>query len=176
VSALEAIKNKIQERGLRRVALTKLGSGLDSINWKFTRLKLKEVFAGTDVELVFYSLTKSDSFPVGGVGAAQAAHKPNREGRYQGVAQGSVGGGCPLQPPTTSRPPDKPSTIRYELKLQQESVSKAPIYSIEQSMTTQKKTVPSEVQTRGKSRILSTRLSGGGDTSQSPPTSSKPPG
>jgi hypothetical protein len=174
VSALVAIKDKISERGLRRVALTKLGSGLDNINWKFTRQKLKEIFIDIEVELVFYSLAKPDSFPGGGVGAAQGAHKPNREGRYPGVAQGSVGGGCPLQPPTTSRPPDKPSTVRYELQAQQISVSNAPLSSLEKPMTAQFEPRTTEIQ-REECRILSTRLSGGGDNSQSPPPSLKPP-
>jgi len=177
IKALVAIRNKIQERGIKKVAMTKLGAGLDGISWKYTELKLKEIFKETEVEVIVFSLPKVVSFPGGGVGAAQGAEtnhgRRHGNARHQGVAQGSVGGGCPLQPPTTSRPPDKPSTLRYENNIQRSDVTNAQSIS-EPISNNQSIIIEEEIQKEG-SLEISTSLSGGGDNSKSPPLPSEPP-
>jgi O-acetyl-ADP-ribose deacetylase (regulator of RNase III) len=44
------------DRGIRKLALPKIGTGLDKLAWSRMEAILEEVFAGTDIEIAIYSL------------------------------------------------------------------------------------------------------------------------
>ncbi|XP_059472290.1 uncharacterized protein LOC132194803 [Neocloeon triangulifer] len=60
VAALTALHDKMREQKLQKIAITKLGAGLDGIPWKFTKQKLREIFADDDVTLVVHYLPRRE--------------------------------------------------------------------------------------------------------------------
>ncbi|XP_059472869.1 uncharacterized protein LOC132195120 isoform X2 [Neocloeon triangulifer] len=118
LAALVAMKDKMKERGVARIAITPLGNNCNKISWEYTETKLTEIFADMQVTFVVYCSRPKFS-GVGGVAAegaqSKAAHR-RIESRTEclPVATGLARGGCPQQPPTTYHPPGKPTPKRYE--------------------------------------------------------------
>jgi hypothetical protein len=127
VKCLHQLKEIVVQRGLKEVAIPRMGSVHDNISWKFTVQKLKEIFKEVPVTFVVYSLPVVSG--EAGRNAADGARKQipasslaNKESQDAGsdearrrVALGSAGGGCLLQPPQTTRqvPPSTASLARY---------------------------------------------------------------
>jgi len=54
VTALRNLRDYCAKMHIRRLALPRVGSNLDRVNWRWTQRKLLEVFADMDIELVVY--------------------------------------------------------------------------------------------------------------------------
>jgi hypothetical protein len=54
VAALVSLREYCKDKIIRRLALPRVGSNLDRVNWRWTQRKLLEIFAGVDIELVVY--------------------------------------------------------------------------------------------------------------------------
>jgi hypothetical protein len=138
VKCLEQLKDEVVKNGWKRVAISLMGAVHDSINWKFTQQKLKEIFKEVQVTFVVYTLASVSGGK--GKGGAAAGGVPNAQPTQKATptqmtnqaevqscststtslahhqaASGSAGGGRPLQPPQnfTYNPPSKPQTMRY---------------------------------------------------------------
>lgn len=101
VNALKALREKMIERNVKRVAITRLGAGYLGVQWRITASKLRQIFQNDDVKFVVHSLPKKVSDPE----MRSAAGRIQGESETSQVAQG-VAGGCLLQLPGKS--PDSP--------------------------------------------------------------------
>jgi len=54
VTALRNLRDYCDKMRIRRLALPRVGSNLDRVNWRWTQRKLLEIFADLDIELVVY--------------------------------------------------------------------------------------------------------------------------
>jgi hypothetical protein len=54
--SLQALKRRMASDGVTRLAVPRLGCGLDKLEWPAVRALLREVFADTDVSITVYSL------------------------------------------------------------------------------------------------------------------------
>lgn len=52
--ALEMMKEICLEQGITKIAMPKIGCGLDKLNWKHVEKKLKKVFRSTDIEFFVF--------------------------------------------------------------------------------------------------------------------------
>jgi hypothetical protein len=54
VAALQCARDFCKEKRLQRLAMVRLGAGLDRVNWKWTQQKILEVFEDLDITLAVY--------------------------------------------------------------------------------------------------------------------------
>lgn len=54
--ALEDLRTQALERNLQKIAMPKIGCGLDKLEWADVREVIQEVFGGTDTEIIVRSL------------------------------------------------------------------------------------------------------------------------
>jgi hypothetical protein len=54
VTALQSIRDYCRDKGVGRIAMVRLGAGLDRVHWRWTQQKLLEIFEGLDVVLAVY--------------------------------------------------------------------------------------------------------------------------
>jgi hypothetical protein len=54
VTALRNLRDYCEKMRIRRLALPRVGSNLDRVNWRWTQRKLLEIFEDLDIELVVY--------------------------------------------------------------------------------------------------------------------------
>jgi hypothetical protein len=54
VAALNSARDFCKERRLQRLAMVRLGAGLDRVNWKWTQQKILEIFEDLDITLAVY--------------------------------------------------------------------------------------------------------------------------
>jgi hypothetical protein len=54
VAALQCARDFCKEKRLQRLAMVRLGAGLDRVNWKWTQQKILEVFEDFDITLAVY--------------------------------------------------------------------------------------------------------------------------
>jgi len=128
LAALIALREKVKENRLTKIAITKLGANKNRVAWKFTLRKLQEIFAEVEVTFVVHSYVSK--FVRRGKDAAKSAqaNKKDDSGRrrtgegHSTVASGSADGGCPQQPLSQKHPLGKPTPSRYEQKDKMEDV------------------------------------------------------
>jgi hypothetical protein len=119
LSALIALKDKVKEQQLTRIAITKLGANKNRVAWKFTMRKLQEIFADIEVTFVVHSFISKSVHRGRGAAMSAQANKKDDSGRmrtgkgHSSVASGSADGGCPMQPLSQKHPLGKPTTNRY---------------------------------------------------------------
>jgi hypothetical protein len=53
-ASLRALKEEMEKRGVRRLAIPRLGCGLDKLKWEMVRGLIIEVFAGSSVHIMVY--------------------------------------------------------------------------------------------------------------------------
>jgi len=54
-SSLEKMKNICLEKQIKKVAMPKIGCGLDKLNWHHVKKTLNDVFKDVDIEINVYS-------------------------------------------------------------------------------------------------------------------------
>lgn len=50
------MKNQLLDAGVSKLAIPKLGCGLDGLNWSEAKLMIEEVFNDTEIDVVVYVL------------------------------------------------------------------------------------------------------------------------
>jgi O-acetyl-ADP-ribose deacetylase (regulator of RNase III) len=65
VTALDNLRGYCVDKKIRRLALPRVGSNLDRVNWRWTQRKLLEVFEDVDIELVVYLGVRPPRRPAG---------------------------------------------------------------------------------------------------------------
>ncbi len=51
-TALEKMKEICEKEGIRRIAMPAIGAGLDRLKWEDVAARIKEVFGGTEIEIL----------------------------------------------------------------------------------------------------------------------------
>lgn len=57
---LEDMKQQCDKYGIKRLAMPRIGCGLDRLNWDMVKKIIKEIFTDTDIEIVVYYLSKQE--------------------------------------------------------------------------------------------------------------------
>ena len=58
-ASLEELRRKVEESGVERLAMPRIGCGLDKLRWEDVRKLLVEVFTGSSTTLLVFSLQDS---------------------------------------------------------------------------------------------------------------------
>lgn len=53
---LEEMRDIMEERGIKRLAMPKIGCGLDGLDWGRVENMIREIFGSTDAEIVVYTV------------------------------------------------------------------------------------------------------------------------
>lgn len=53
-NSLENMKKDVVDNSIKKIAMPKIGCGLDGLNWNIVKAMIKEVFDNTDTEIVVY--------------------------------------------------------------------------------------------------------------------------
>ena len=56
--SLVMMRSHMEEKGVKEVAMPRIGCGLDRIDWGKVKIMLEEVFSGSDLKVIVYTLEK----------------------------------------------------------------------------------------------------------------------
>lgn len=135
--ALKALRFKLQEEKIKRIAISRLGAGKLGVQWRITSARLREIFANDDVNFIVHSLPKQTVTDLD----QSAANRPGGErNRMIEVAHG-VAGGCQMQLPGNKDPDYPPPQHALPQKVREEEPVSAKVNSLspfEQTPTEEK--------------------------------------
>jgi hypothetical protein len=97
VTALVSLREYCKDTVIRRIALPRVGSNLDRVNWHWTQRKLLEIFADVDIELVVYLGDRQSRRP--------AARRQQPPGSQPVARQQSISDTSRQPPPSQLRQP-----------------------------------------------------------------------
>jgi hypothetical protein len=199
VHCLVRLKEYCVERGIERLALVRIASNTEKVHWRWTQMKLLEIFADVKITLAIYLqkpprrvFHKTNSSPEEAVAApsqTNAVLEKVAERLAEEVDKGNVGGGSLLKLPSPKRKPPRHFLPEKVISVGQGTTNANPRSSLRKTTQVERRTneaprnaaISNQANSakgaikKVKKDVLPKRLSGGGGTTTPSPPSSEPP-